>query len=149
HGAGLMGRERENLPGGDLIGPYLQSLGKTVTRLVSEARATTQPVTLIVGTGHCNLAGHRDLWDAASGQVACGYNPEGPADDTVLVAKAVTDSGQPLATFVNYACHPTTLAWQNTLISPDYLGTMREVVETATGAPCVFLQGASGDLGPR
>jgi hypothetical protein len=26
---------------------------------------------------------------------------------------------------------------------------MREVVEGATGAPCVFLQGASGDLGPR
>jgi hypothetical protein len=26
---------------------------------------------------------------------------------------------------------------------------MREVVEQATGAPCAFLQGASGDLGPR
>jgi hypothetical protein len=26
---------------------------------------------------------------------------------------------------------------------------MRELVEQATGAPCVFLQGASGDLGPR
>jgi hypothetical protein len=50
---------------------------------------------------------------------------------------------------VNYACHPTTLAWQNALISPDYPGAMREVVEQATGAPCVFLQGASGDLGPR
>ena len=26
---------------------------------------------------------------------------------------------------------------------------MRELVEDATGKPCVFLQGASGDLGPR
>src|SRR6202008_789756 len=50
---------------------------------------------------------------------------------------------------VNYACHPTTLAWDNTLISPDFPGALREVVEQATGAPCVFLQGASGDLGPR
>jgi hypothetical protein len=50
---------------------------------------------------------------------------------------------------VNYACHPTTLAWENTLISPDYVGAMREVVEQATGAPCLFLQGASGELGPR
>ena len=48
---------------------------------------------------------------------------------------------------VNYACHPTTLAWENTLISPDFPGAMREVVERATAAPCVFLQGASGDLG--
>jgi hypothetical protein len=50
---------------------------------------------------------------------------------------------------VNYACHPTTLAWENTLISPDFPGAMREVVEGATGVPCLFLQGASGDLGPR
>jgi hypothetical protein len=54
-----------------------------------------------------------------------------------------------LATVVNYACHPTTLAWENTLISPDFPGAMRDVVEQATGAPCVFIQGASGDLGPR
>jgi len=50
---------------------------------------------------------------------------------------------------VNYACHPTTLAWENSLISPDYPGAMRELVEEATAAPCIFLQGASGDLGPR
>ena len=37
----------------------------------------------------------------------------------------------------------------NTLISPDYIGAMREVVERDTGAPCLFLQGASGELGPR
>ena len=54
-----------------------------------------------------------------------------------------------LATLVNYACHPTTLAFENTLVSPDYPGAMRELIERETGAPCIFLQGASGDLGPR
>ena len=78
-----------------------------------------------------------------------GINPRGPADDTVLVARATDAAGKTVATFVNYACHPTTLAWQNTLISPDFPGAMRELVEQATGAPCVFLQGASGDLGPH
>ena len=34
-----------------------------------------------------------------------------------------------VAVVVNYACHPTTLAWQNTLISPDYPGALRELVE--------------------
>jgi hypothetical protein len=68
----------------------------------------------------------------------------------VLVGRAWGADGEPFATVVNYACHPTTLAWQNDLISPDYVGAMREVVEAATGgAPCLFLQGASGDLGPR
>ena len=45
--------------------------------------------------------------------------------------------------------HPTTLAWDNTLISPDYPGATREVIEDATRVPCVFLLGACGDLGPR
>ena len=95
------------------------------------------------------MRAHRDFWDAESKQFVCGFNPDGPADDTVLVAKAVAESGEVLGTVVNYACHPTTLAWENTLISPDYVGAMREVVERETAAPCLFLQGASGELGPR
>ena len=44
---------------------------------------------------------------------------------------------------------PTTLAWDNRLVSPDYPGAMREVIEQASEAPCFFIHGASGDLGPR
>jgi hypothetical protein len=149
HGAGLMGLERVGLPGGDMIPPYLSRLAGDIARIVDEARRLVLPVTILYGVGRCALAGHRDLWDPASGQFVCGFNPDGPADDTVLAARAVDDAGKTVATLVNYACHPTTLAWENTLISPDFPGAMREVVELATGAPCVFLQGASGDLGPR
>jgi hypothetical protein len=67
----------------------------------------------------------------------------------VLIGRVAAKDGRVLATVVNYACHPTTLAWQNTLISPDYVGAMREIVESSSGAPCVFIQGASGDVGPR
>jgi len=35
------------------------------------------------------------------------------------------------------------------LLSPDYVGPMRDLVERETGAICVFLHGASGDLTPR
>lgn len=149
HGAGLMGLERSSLPGGELIAPYLESLADTLAALLRDARASARPATIQYAHGRCDLAAHRDCWDAASGQYVCGYNPGGPADDTVLVARVTGDDGRLLATLVNYACHPTTLAWENTLISPDYPGAMRETIEGATGAPCVFLQGASGDLGPR
>src|ERR1700754_2071413 len=72
------------------------------------------------------------------------------ADDTVVVGRVTTTGGAPLATVVNYACHPTTLAWQNTLSSPDYVGAMRETVGRHTaGAPCLFLLGAAGDHAPR
>jgi hypothetical protein len=83
------------------------------------------------------------------GGYVCGYNPAGVADDTIVVARITDASGATLATIINYACHPTTLAWDNTLISPDYVGAMREVIEQATEAPCCFIQGASGDIGPR
>lgn len=149
HAAGLMGRERAHLPGGDLISPYLGKLGETLATLVREARQSVRPVTLTYATGHCSLAAQRDFWDAQSRQYVCGFHPGAPADDTVLVVRATDTASRMVATFVNYACHPTTLAWENTLISPDYPGALREVVEKHANAPCLFLQGASGDLGPR
>lgn len=150
HGSGWMSRTRAGLPGGDLIGPYLDKLTDICEAIAKQAAGSARPATLLYGTARCDLARHRDFYDEGSKQFVCGFHPDGTADDTVLVAKAVADdSGETLGTVVNYACHPTTLAWENTLISPDYVGAMREVVEANTGAPCLFLQGASGDLGPQ
>jgi len=149
HGAGLLDSGRGHLPGGNLIQPYLDMLTNRVADIVQQARRNVQPATLSYVTGHSPLAAHRDFWDETTKQFVCGFNPEGPVDDSVLVVRVTGSTGATLATVVNYACHPTTLAWQNTLISPDYPGALREVVEQATGAPCVFLQGASGDIGPR
>lgn len=149
HASGWLSRTRAALPGGELIGPYLDEVAATCARLATEAQRDVRPVTLVYGAGRCALAAHRDLWDATSRQFVCGFNPAGPADDTVLVGRIVGDDGATIATLVNYACHPTTLAWDNTAISPDYVGALREVVERHTEAPCLFVQGASGDLGPR
>ncbi len=149
HAAGLMGYERRELPGGDLIPPYLERLGAELAALTRQARAAKQPASIVYGHGRSSLAANRDYFDEQSRQHVCGYNPDGVADNTLLAARVTSEDSRPLATIVNYACHPTTLAWENTVISPDYLGAMREVVEGATGVPCVFIQGAAGDLGPR
>ncbi|MBI1832134.1 MAG: hypothetical protein HYR84_11870 [Planctomycetes bacterium] len=149
HGSGWMSRSRSQFPGGELIGPYLDEVTAKLARLASDAKRIVQPATIVYGQSRCSLAAHRDFYDETTRQFVCGFNPEGPADDTVMVGRIVGAAGRTLGTIVNYACHPTTLAWDNTLVSPDYVGAMREVVEQATGAPCLFLQGASGDLGPR
>jgi hypothetical protein len=149
HAAGLMSRSRAHCPGGELIGPYLDGLAPQLAELARTAATAVQPATVVYGTCRCPLAAQRDYWDESRGHSVCGFNPEGPTDDTVLVARITDDASRVLATMVNYACHPTTLAWENTAISPDYVGAMRELVEAKTGAPCIFLQGASGDLGPR
>jgi hypothetical protein len=149
HAAGLMSLDRVSLPGGELIPGYLRQIGEHASDLVQQCLANRVRAHIVYGNARCDLAAHRDFFDAERKQFVCGFNPGEAADDTVIVARITKEDGQLLATIVNYACHPTTLAWKNTLISPDYIGAMREVVEQATTAPCLFLQGASGELGPR
>lgn len=149
HAAGLMSLDRVDQPGGELIPAYLERVNETVADLAAAARRNEAAAAIAYGFGRCNLAVHRDQWDEASGQWVCGFQPAIPADDTVLVARVTNAAGQTIAGLVNYACHPTTLAWDNRLISPDYPGAMRETVERELGATCVFLQGTSGELGPK
>ena len=149
HGSGWMSRSRSELPGGDLIGPYLDDLAVKLANLATQAKQSVQQATIVYGAGRCALTAQRDYFDQDSKHFVCGFNPEAFADDTLLIARITNADGIRLATIVNYACHPTTLAWENTAISPDYVGAMREVIEQTTGAPCLFMQGASGDLGPR
>ncbi|MEZ4869824.1 MAG: hypothetical protein R3C14_51335 [Caldilineaceae bacterium] len=149
HSSGNFSPDRVHLPGGELIEGYVQELNQKLATVAAAALATLQEATITYGMGRCTLATNRDYWDDENGLFACGYNPGAPADDTLVVARITDAAGQLLATVVNYGCHPTTLAWENTLISPDYIGAMREVIEAATGAPAIFAQGACGELGPR
>ncbi len=149
HAVGRMSPDRFELPGGELIPSYLESLGNRVAEASATCIKGAEEARIDYGESHCNLAANRDLWDPDSGQFVCGTNPDGPADDRVVVARVSRPDGSLVATVVNYACHPTSLAWENRLLSPDFPGAMRELVELATEAPCVFIQGASGELGPR
>lgn len=142
-------REDADRPGGHLVGPYLDHVKAMGIEAAREALQQAAPATLNWAYGKCNLARNRDLPDPDAERIICGFNPDAPADDTLLVGRVINDGGQIIATLVNYAMHPVTLAWQNALLSPDFVGAMREVVEVHTGgAPCLFLQGASGELAP-
>ena len=149
HSSGWFAPDRFGLPGGELIPPYLKSLASWLGETCRRAVAGMQESVITYATGRCDMAANRDAYDAAFGGHVCGFNPDAPADDTLLVARVTDTAGGLTGTFVHYACHPTTLAWENTLLSPDYVGALREEVERTTGAPCIFLQGACGDLGPR
>lgn len=150
HAAANLDRERASDPGGEHIAPYLEALPQRILAAIEEARAALTPAELVFGHGRCDLAMNRDCRDDERDIYVCGPNPGTSCDDLVTVGRATAlDDGRPLCTLVNYACHATTLAWENELISPDYVGAMREVVEGVIPAPCIFLQGAAGDLGPR
>lgn len=149
HSAINLDLSRTGEPGGHRIQPYLDSLPEQLLDAVSRARADLATAELTYAVGQCSLAANRDHWDAQRGIWTCGTAPDGLADDRVQVVRVTRAGNTPVAFVVNYACHPTTLAWTNRLISPDYVGAMRELVETTTGVPCLFTLGTCGDLGPR
>lgn len=117
---------------------------------VEQALESAEMATIEWSYGSCTLAQKRDLPDGE--RRVCGFdpNPDEPADDTLLIGRVSNTEGVVTAVLVNYACHPTTLAWQNRLISSDFLGAMRRTIqETETNALAFFFQGASGDLAPK
>src|SRR5262249_48867524 len=75
--------------------------------------------------------------------------PEKPVDPEMLVLRVEDVDGKPIAHAVNFAAHPTMLDAKGRKFSADYPGALAALVEKETGAPCLFLQGAAGDLSPN
>ena len=59
-----------------------------------------------------------------------------------------TGDGAPIATLVNYACHPTASGPANTEVSRDWCGYAADAVEAALGGVAVYMNGAVGDVNP-
>ena len=75
--------------------------------------------------------------------------PEKPVDRELLVLRVEDADGKPIAHAVNFAAHPTLIDAHSHKFSADYPGVLAALVEKETGAPCLFLQGAAGDLSPN
>lgn len=133
--------------GKELVGPYLDSLPGRVAGAVVSARWSAKPARVGVGKGSCAINVNRRPV-LANGDVVTGRNWDGFVDREVGVVAVDDVDGKPIATLVNYACHPTILGPANRLLSPDYPGTLRQVVEQHVGGLCLFLQGAAGNCGP-
>src|SRR5439155_3084302 len=72
--------------------------------------------------------------------------PDKPIDREFLVLRVEDATGRPIAHAVNFAAHPTLSDVKEFKFSADYPGALAAVVEKETGAPCLFWQGAAGDL---
>ena len=133
--------------GMDLIGPYWDSLPSRVAEAVNTARWAAKPAHVGVGKGSSSInVNRRPAFE--NGTLFTGRNWEGVVDHEVGVVAFNDTEGNPIATIINYACHPTILGPANKLLSPDYPGTTRKVVEQYAGGLCLFLQGAAGNCGP-
>lgn len=133
--------------GAEFVPAYIEKVITTVVEICKEARTNIQSADITWSYGSCDLATVRDLPVGINDVV--GYNPELIAANTLVVGRVTAIDGTNLATLVNYGCHPTTMGWDSSLISPDFVGQARALIEERTGAPMFFLQGACGNVGPR
>lgn len=136
-----------NMPGGDLIIDYLQTLLNSAITCIEEAKRKQLEVVIQWTSGVCALAKQRDL--KFENNFLIGFNPEGDPDQTLIVGEVRTILGELYLVICNYACHPTSFAHENQLISPDYVAATRELILKEKKVPLVFLQGASGELAPK
>ncbi|NKB67962.1 MAG: hypothetical protein GKR89_12955 [Candidatus Latescibacteria bacterium] len=130
-----------------VIATYRTHLEYVLAGLARQAWDALQPGRLGVGWGETGIGINRRE-QKLDGRMVLGQNPDGSVDRQVGVARLEDESGAPLATLVNAACHPVSQGSRMQRLSADFPGAMRQVVEQLTGVPCLFIQGACGDVNP-
>jgi hypothetical protein len=118
--------------------PYVRRLEDTLCGLIAEAARGLRPARLAAGSREVGLNRNRH-----------SKRPDPPVDRELLVLKVEGEDGKPIALAVNFAAHATMTEARRMKFSADWPGAMAAAVEKATGAPCLFLQGAAGDLSPN
>jgi hypothetical protein len=114
---------------------YVRSLERKLEDLILAAARALEPVRLGVGSKETKLNRNRH-----------SKRPDAPVDRQLLVLRVESLSGKPIAHAVNFPAHPTMLPRKLMKFSADYPGSLADLVEKETKAPCLFLQGAAGDL---
>lgn len=145
--AGPLLHQMNVLAGMELVAPYWETLFSQTVGAARQAHLALRPAMVGAAYGSSDIAVNRRL-PLPDGRTVCSQNVTGFTDPTVSVARIDALDGSPIAAIVGYACHPITLAFQNRLLSPDYPGVVRSVVERLTSATCLFLQGCAGDQMP-
>jgi hypothetical protein len=146
-GPTLPGWANEDEDQAALQGRYLGFLADTLVGVAAVAARQPRPARLTAGKGSAVLGINRRE-KLPEGKVIIGENLDGAVDREVGVLRIDDLTGRPLATVMIAACHTVVLGPKTPLLSPDFVGPARQIVESATGAPTLFLQGAAGNVNP-
>lgn len=118
------------------VEPFLE--GQVVT-VIQRALERMRPAVLRWGDG------------VLAGRTLNRPDPTGPVDPQVAVLAVDSDPDRlPIATVVNFACHPIVVGSHNRRYSADFPGYVCRAVEarTSKAAVAMFLNGAAGNINP-
>ena len=133
-----------------VIEHYEQGTIDKIVGVIVEADSKLQPAHLYGGRGTGTININRRVPPRNGAPPAVGINPDGFVDRELVVFRIDSAQGNPYAVLLNFQCHGTVLSYANKLVSPDWVGMTRKVVEQVLpGATCLFFQGAAGNQGPK
>ena len=113
---------------------YLNGVCKKLADAINEAVDKLQPVHVKIATGN------------ARGKIAYNYYAEQLYDPRCDVIQLLNSEGKPIATFVNYACHPEVIGADQGILSPDFVGPLYDRIEKQGGGTGIYINGALGGM---
>jgi hypothetical protein len=125
--------ELDNWPKGKKS--YVSELEEKLGNVILDAAKAAKPARLGVASKQVTLNRNRH-----------SKRTDKPVDRELLVLRVEDAEGKPIAHAVNFAAHATLRDAKEHKFSADYPGVLAALVEKKTGVPCLFLQGAAGDL---
>ena len=132
---------------GDKESDYIKQAIPKIAKSVKIAAKNLQPVKVGIATTECKAGVNRrgtNEQHTTGGFIA---DTIGSYDPTMTVIRFEADE-KPVGAIVHYGAHGTAMGCTRD-VSRDWMGVMKDRVESQTKAPVVFINGAIGDVGPR
>ena len=96
-----------------------------------------EPATVSFGEAECE------------GVAANRLDPDGLNDPTVSIIRVDALAGNPVATLVHLALHPTIFPAESRVVSADFPGALRRSLPASRFGTVLYLNGAAGDISTR
>lgn len=113
---------------------YLEAVVAKAAEAINEATEHLQAGSFKIASG------------PARGKIAYNYYAEQLYDPRCNIIQTFGESGQVVATLVNYAVHPEVIGNDQGITSPDLVGPLYDRIAEKTGAPGIFMNSAQGGM---
>ena len=113
---------------------YLMMVCRRMAEAINQAVSELEPAQLKIATA------------PAKGKIAFNYYAEHLYDPRCHVIQAISNSGKPIATLVNYAIHPEVLGSGVGICSPDLVGPLCDELSAKGGGTGIFMNSAQGGM---
>jgi len=135
---------------------YVAVLQRKMATAVQLADQNLQDAKIGVGKGYTDKLSFNRHTIRPDGTAVTNYrmpvNKEdfifGPIDPEVGVVRVDSANGKPIATLINFACHPVCSVDRMYAISADYPGYAMKSIEREIGGICMFTLGCAGNIVP-